>query len=71
LTDEIIGANPTIGIYNASAAKIFNASAAKIFNASAVKFYNATSSLVRFEANNTFFYLKRRSSLVRQRWRCS
>jgi hypothetical protein len=28
------------------------------YNASAVKIYNATSSLVRFENKNIFFYLK-------------
>jgi hypothetical protein len=40
------------------------------YNASAVKNYNATSSLVRSETKNIFFYLEKRSSLL-QRWRCS
>jgi hypothetical protein len=39
---DLSGSNPTIVIYNARAAKI----------------YNATSSLVRFENKNSFFYLE-------------
>jgi hypothetical protein len=42
------GANPTTASYNASA----------------VQTYNATSSLVRFENKNIFFYYEKRSSLV-------
>jgi hypothetical protein len=47
------GANPTIASYNASAVKI----------------YTTTSSLVRFENKNVFFYYEKRSSLL-QRRRC-
>jgi hypothetical protein len=39
-------------------------------NGSAVKIYNATSSLMRFDNKNVFFYFEKRSSLV-QHWRCS
>jgi hypothetical protein len=34
-----------------------------------VNFYDATSSLVRFENKNMFFYFEKRSTLL-QRWRC-
>jgi hypothetical protein len=72
------GPNPTtsiynasiVKIYNASIVKIYNASIVKIYNASIVKIYNATSSLVRFKNKTSFFYFKKRSSLL-QLWRCS
>jgi hypothetical protein len=48
------GANPTTSSYNASVVKI----------------YNATSSLVRFQNQNYFLVLWKRSTLL-QRWRCS
>jgi hypothetical protein len=47
----VIGANPTIVSYNASAVKIYNASAVKI--------YNATSSLVCSENKQFFFYFEK------------
>jgi hypothetical protein len=37
---------------------------AVIYNASAVKIYNATSSLVRFENDNIFFYNEKCPSLL-------
>jgi hypothetical protein len=36
------------------------------YNASGVKIYNATSSLVRFESKNIFFYIE-----ILQCWRCN
>jgi hypothetical protein len=34
------------------------------YNASVVNFYNATSSLVRFEIKNIFFFFQKRSNLT-------
>jgi hypothetical protein len=53
----ILGTNPTIVSYNASAVNI----------------YNTTSSLVHFENRNIFFCFKKTLyvGILLQRWRCS
>jgi hypothetical protein len=61
LSYSLLGANPTIVIYNASVVNFYNASV--------VNFYNAMGSLARFENKNILFYFVKRSSLL-QRWRC-
>jgi hypothetical protein len=63
----------TLAYYNASVVAILGLDprvvpTIVIYNASAVKIYNNTSSLVRFENKNIYFFYEKRSSLLQTRF---